>query len=98
MSKKDNYILVTWHWDESSDYVSHHSFETEFSFVTEKQLDNLVKLMEDNGIKRWVKDPHSVNAKNWKSGDGSLVEYRNLEVKPVRFVESWSYKPEQVNK
>lgn len=94
--KTNNYILVTWYWDTSSDYERNHSFETEFEFVTDAQLKDISALMKDYNIKQWVKDPHTITAKNYQDGDGSLVEYRNIDIKPVKIVEAWSYKPEAI--
>lgn len=94
MTKHNKYILIHWYWDTSSDYESNHSFETEFNFVTDKQLSDITNLMKDYGIKNWVKDPEIITAHNYKDGDGSLVEFRNLTVKPIKIVESWSYTSE----
>jgi hypothetical protein len=93
----NKYILLTWYWDTSSDYERHHSFETEFEFVTGEQLDDIKQLMTDHRIKQWVTDPETITAKNWKEGDGAIIEFRNVTIKPVKIVETWSYQPETTN-
>ena len=94
MSKHGKYMLVTWYKDESSDYQAHWSFETEIIFVSDKDLEDISKLMKDNSITQWVKDPETITEKTWHYGDGSLVEYRNLIIKPVKIVESWKFTSE----
>lgn len=92
MSKHNKYMLVYWYWDGSSDHPA--SFDTAFEYVTDKQLDDITQLMKDYGIKQWVKDPETINSSTYTDGDGSLVEFRNLIVKPMKIVESWSYTSE----
>lgn len=97
MNASDKYMLITWYHDTSSDYEKHWHFETQIDFVTSKQLDDIAQLMKDNFITQWVKDPETVTLDTWKQGDGALVEFRNVTVKPVKIVETWSYKSEVVN-
>lgn len=98
MSKDSNkYMLITWYHDESSDYQSQWSFESQIDFVTSEQLDDIAQLMKDNFITQWIKDPETITKETYKYGDGAIVEFRNVTVKPVKIVESWSYKPEVVN-
>lgn len=92
MSKHNKYILIRWFWADGGDHADY--FDVEFEFVTNKQLENITQLMKDYGIKRWIKDPETINDSNFKDGDGSLVEFRNLTVKPIKIVESWSYTSE----
>lgn len=92
MSKHNKYILVRWYMADGGDHADY--FEEELNFVTSKQLDDITQLMKDFDIKQWVKDPETITEKNFKYGDGSLVEYRNLTIKPVKIVESWSYTSE----
>lgn len=86
MSKHNKYILVYWYWDGSGDHAA--------TFVTDTQLDNITQLMKKYGITQWVKDPEKIDKSNFTAGDGALVEFRNLTVKPVKIVESWSYTSE----
>lgn len=95
MKKTDNYILVTWWWDDMGDHKP--TFETSFRFVTDKELGDIKGLMKAEGIKQWIKNPETVTSKTYKQGTGSLIEFRNVEVVPMKIVESWSYKPEIVN-
>lgn len=92
MSKHDKYILIHWYMADGGDHADY--FEMDMDFVTGAQLNDITKLMKDYGIKQWVKDPETVTEKTFKTGDGSLIEYRNLTVKPIKIVESWSYTSE----
>lgn len=94
MSKSNNkYILVTWSIDEEYD-----EFNPSFGFVTSQQLDDINQLMREHRIKKWVSDPESITRETYRRGYGSLVEYRNVTVKPIKIVESWGYSREAVNK
>ena len=94
MSQKNKYIIVTWYNDESSDYPSQWSFETLHEFVTDSQLNDITKLMKQFGIRQWVNDPETITEANWRQGDGSLIEFRNVLIKPIKVVEEWSYASE----
>ena len=93
--RQENYLLVYWWIDNAGDYKP--TFETDFEFIKSKELDDIRGLMKKHGVKRWVQDPHSVTIETWKNGDASLVEYRNVSVRPIKVVESWAYSSERVN-
>lgn len=93
----NKYMLVTWYWDTMSDYERHHSFETEIRFITSEELDNISKVMKDNFVKQWVTNPETVTEETYKDGDGAIIEFRNVTIKPVKVVESWSYQSEVIN-
>lgn len=91
----DKYILITWYMDDLGDYSP--IFETSFTYVSEGELGDIKALMREHRVERWVKDPEKVTEKNWKKGDGSIIEYRNIEIKPIKIVEAWSYSREKIN-
>lgn len=93
MSKPEHYLLVTWYVESGDNY---RNFEPEYTFVTEKKLDDINSLMREHRIKRWVKNPESVTEKTWEYGDASLIQYRNIEVVPIKVVESWGFSRERV--
>ena len=88
MSKHDKYMIVGWYWASAGDSPDY--FETEYDFVTGKQLEDITKLMKRHNIKRWVKNPETVTSDNFKVGDASLIEFRNVTIEPVKIVDSWS--------
>lgn len=89
-------MLITWYKDDGGDY-GRPSLVMETEFITDKQLDDIKKLMKDFGIKRWVKEPQLVTLETYKDGDACLTQFRELEVRPIKVVESWSVFHDRTN-
>lgn len=87
-------MVISWGIDSGDNW---RDFVTHYEFVSDKDLDDIGKLMREHGVKRWVSNPESVTEKTWKEGDGSLIEYRNLTVRPIKVVESWGYSRDTIN-
>jgi hypothetical protein len=97
MSKPDeNYMIITWTVDDGGDYGK-PTLETWIEYVTDKELDDLASLMKIHGVKHWVDNPKDMTLEKFKYGDGALIEYRNLQVKPIKVVKSWGVFRDRVN-
>jgi hypothetical protein len=95
-SNKDKYLLITWYEEDGGDYGK-PSLVMDADFIKDKQLDDIKGLMKEYGIKRWVDDPELMTLEKYKRGDATLVQYRGVNVVPMRVVQSWGIVRERVN-
>jgi hypothetical protein len=61
------------------------------SWIQAGDLDDIVQLMEDYGIKRFMDDvPNDTDPNYWARGDALLLEVRVLRVRPKEVVTAWT--------